>query len=580
MTSTSDCATATSAARERLRWWREYEFWTLLLLVVGVYFTRPTTLSLRGEESRWANIAREMLQSGDFIAPRQQGVVFANRPPLTNWCIALSMTLTGKFDTLTVRLPTLVSTLLTTLMLYALGRNLLSRTGALVAGAAYATMGQVLQLGRHAESEAVLTLFVTASLVGWLACYRRGAAPWIPWCVGYGFAALAGLAKGPQGPVYFFGATWLFCLLFDRAFWRRREHLYGLACFVAVLCIWQVPLIYTAGFRDAMRIWFAETTGHIAIAIPLATRLAHAATFPWEALGCMLPWSVLLFGYGHRSVRDALGDLRRPAQFLAIAMVIGLLPLLIAVHARGRYYMPLYPCAALLAAVVVEVCVVRATQRSLHLVWYRFLKGASLVVGGAALFIAAVSILPNWAEHPFAQPPAVVVGFSLAAVLTLWICRRAWTGESKLMTTRWAALSLAGFCGFAYTTVIVNALLARSGDPRHDVEKAIAKLPAEARLVSFTTIHHLFAFYVADVDGRTIERADPAATTATSNRAWEYFCINSTELPRQLPFQWEQVATVSVDRNYHEQPKEFVLIGRKLPAGEATAQEPSGKFVR
>jgi 4-amino-4-deoxy-L-arabinose transferase-like glycosyltransferase len=579
MTATSDCAAATSAARERLRWWREHEFWALLLLVAGVYFTRPTTLSLRGEESRWGNIAREMLQSGDFIAPRQQGVVFANRPPLTNWCIALSMTITGKFDALTVRLPTLVSTLLTTLMLYVLGRRLLSRTGAIVAGAAYATMGQVLQLGRHAESEAVLTLFVTASLVGWLACYRRGAAPWITWCVGYGFAALAGLAKGPQGPVYFFGASWLFCLLFDRAFWRRREHLYGLACFVAVLCIWQVPLIYTAGFRDAMRIWFAETTGHIAIAIPLATRLAHAATFPWEALGCMLPWSVLLFGYGHRSVRDALGDLRRPAQFLAIAMVIGLLPLLIAVHARGRYYMPLYPCAALLAAMVVEACVVRATERSLHLVWHRFLKGASIVVVGAATFIAALSILPIWAEHPFAQPPAVVVGFSLAAAFTLWICRREWSGESKLTTTRWAALSIAGFCGFAYTAVIVNSLLARSGDPRHDVEQAIAKLPSEARLVSFSTIHHLFAFYAADVDGRTIERADPAATDS-SHQDWEYFCINSTELPRQLPFRWEQVATVSVDRNHHEQPKEYVLIGRKLSTGEAIAQEPSGKFVR
>ena len=71
MTATSDNDSAISATRERLRWWREYEFWALLLLVVGVYFTRPTTLSLRGEESRWGNIAREMLQLGDLIAPRQ-----------------------------------------------------------------------------------------------------------------------------------------------------------------------------------------------------------------------------------------------------------------------------------------------------------------------------------------------------------------------------------------------------------------------------------------------------------------------------------------------------------------------------
>src|SRR4051812_32421489 len=51
---------------------------TLLAVFVSlVYGARLTVQPLVGEETRWATGAREMLATGDWIVPRQQGHVFA-----------------------------------------------------------------------------------------------------------------------------------------------------------------------------------------------------------------------------------------------------------------------------------------------------------------------------------------------------------------------------------------------------------------------------------------------------------------------------------------------------------------------
>src|SRR5438132_6217649 len=66
------------------KWWRRLEWQALLLtgIVAVIYFVRVGDMSIRGEESRWATVATEMLRTGDWVVPRQQGVPFLSRPPL------------------------------------------------------------------------------------------------------------------------------------------------------------------------------------------------------------------------------------------------------------------------------------------------------------------------------------------------------------------------------------------------------------------------------------------------------------------------------------------------------------------
>ena len=109
----------------------------LVLLAAGIYFSRGTALPIRGEESRWARVACEMLETGDWLIPRQQWEAFPDRPPLGNWLIAAAMWLQGGSGLLAVRLPTLLATLLTVVVIYGYSRTFLSPLGSLAAGAAY-----------------------------------------------------------------------------------------------------------------------------------------------------------------------------------------------------------------------------------------------------------------------------------------------------------------------------------------------------------------------------------------------------------------------------------------------------------
>ena len=59
--------------------WREPQVLGLVLLVLAVYFTRIGQPPLRGEESRWSLCAREMLLTGDWIVPHQQGAPHNDR---------------------------------------------------------------------------------------------------------------------------------------------------------------------------------------------------------------------------------------------------------------------------------------------------------------------------------------------------------------------------------------------------------------------------------------------------------------------------------------------------------------------
>src|SRR5262245_41319559 len=94
------------------------EWLALTALVLVCYFARLETVPVCGEESRWANAAREMIATGDWIVPRQQGDVFPERPPLGSWAMAAVGLARGHVGLVAVRLPSACATLLLCWLIY------------------------------------------------------------------------------------------------------------------------------------------------------------------------------------------------------------------------------------------------------------------------------------------------------------------------------------------------------------------------------------------------------------------------------------------------------------------------------
>lgn len=562
----------------RTRVWREPEFWLVLLLALGIYWTRPATLTIRGEESRWANVAREMIERGDWIVPREQGVVFPNRPPLANWAIALSMLAFGDGETFAVRFPALLATLLTSLVIYTCGRSFLNRFGALVAAAGYASMGQVMQIGRHAETEPLFTLFTAGALLGWLACYVQDRRPWVTWTTGYSLAALAALTKGPQGPIYFVASTWLYLLIYDRGFLVRRGHVIGMAAFVAILAAWQVPYYLATDLSATMKIWGGESANRF-VATSSAEALKHLVRFPLEVFNCTLPWSGLLLCFIDRGLRAKLGAAKKPVIFLTLAIVVCIFPLLLAQEARGRYFMPLYPCIALLCGAAAQAALVLNRQAAAQKIWRGAMRLTMVIPIIVATYVVWQSTpSANWLpalRNPTAAQTWPIIALTLVAAAGLiWFCRRAIADSDATQPYRAATQAIvaaAVFYGVAFTGVAVNSLESYSYDTRSDLTRTVGKLPADAKLVSFSLVHHLFAYHLATSSERHVELVPTPTPDAAPRTDWDYFCFNVTEfdpvlLP--LPFAWEQVDVVTVDRNRYDRPRSFVVVGRKLPATE------------
>src|SRR5437763_15140460 len=84
---------------------REWELLALALATAAIYGARLTTLPIRGEETRRAEVAIEMLATGDWVVPRQQGQPFLSRPPLGSYPITALEALLGTDSLLAVRLP-------------------------------------------------------------------------------------------------------------------------------------------------------------------------------------------------------------------------------------------------------------------------------------------------------------------------------------------------------------------------------------------------------------------------------------------------------------------------------------------
>ncbi len=564
-------------------WWARALPWGLLLLVVGIHAVRLPSLPLRGEESRRGRVAVEMAESGDWIVPRQQGEPFLSRPPLQNWIIALFGRFRGEVDLWAVRLPSMLAVALAAMLTYWYARRFLSPIGAFSAGLALATFGQVLELGSLGETESLFMLVVAASILLWHGLRQTGYSPWIYWPLAYALVSLGGLAKGIQSPVFFSLAIGAFLLV--RGAWREllsAPHLIGGGLALAIVWgPWQVFFWQAEGWQTVRAIY----GGDVAMRFEQSDLLAfatHLAVFPLEVFfGCLLPWSLLLLAFVSRSFRTVDEDTRPYLVFLAVAVAATFPTCWLPPGARGRYFMPLYPCLAVLVGAVVDrgaaalADASRGSDRNAF-AWKFFLKAiaALAILASAALPFTGLLIRLSGNHLPpqeIAVAPTVFwVVLSAAAVAigggAYWASRsvRPWSAAV-------GAMSAGLFAAVLWNGPVVQWKLAISERGTEEaVEQVRSLLPADAELVSIGPTDHLFAFYYRDpirlVRWDRLEGAE-----------FEYFCYSTqfSESPpmTELPFSFEIRAVVSCERQKMSDPKRVVVVAKRQSEPKPIAQE-------
>ncbi len=168
-----------------------------------------------------AQIARNMLDSGDWVTARLNGVAYLEKAPLNYWMIAVSYLVFGVHDW-AARLPLALTTVALCWLVARIGAWAFSARAGLYAGLALATCAGLFLFTRILIPDVALTLAVTAALWSLARAVEEGEPHPRRWSLVFWASLGVGfLLKGLIAAVLPAGAALLY-LTFTRQ-WRRQD---------------------------------------------------------------------------------------------------------------------------------------------------------------------------------------------------------------------------------------------------------------------------------------------------------------------------------------------------------------------
>jgi 4-amino-4-deoxy-L-arabinose transferase-like glycosyltransferase len=452
-----------------------HEVLVLVVLLGSLYAVGLGSIGLIDyDEAAYAETARRMVRSGDYLTPRLADEAFFEKPPLLYWLMAAGYGVFG-FNEWGARLPSALATLLTALLLHGLLRRSRRPDAALPTALVFGLGIEVFGLARLALTDAGLTLLTSAVIVmGFLAVTRPGRArPWHIVTAGVA-VGLAILAKGLVGLALPAGILGVFLLIRG----RLREGLRRLAPVRVILVAavvaapWFVLMVRTHGAVRFFEEFFVQH--HVRrFVTPMEGHSGGPLYYVGVILVGFFPWVVLLPHAvknawpqrGSARLEDGgVRDLDRAADLPLFALIWAACTLLffsVSETKLPQYIAPAFPALAVLVGLLWPE--LRRTERSSILHWPgRILAGLSVLLGAIVLalpwlFDIARSSMSADAlkKNPFLPesigwlPPLVALGIGLVAfgVAIAVIGRRTRPARGLLVWGTTALLSLVIWLG-------------------------------------------------------------------------------------------------------------------------------------
>ena len=402
-----------------------------LVLIAGTlyicYFHNLGAIGLVGpDEPRYAWIARDMAETGDWVTPRLYGKPWFEKPVLYYWGAALSFKLFGVSEA-AARLPSAISALLATLALAWLALRLYGAETArwllLLLPTTVGMVGFSHAAAADMPFAGMLTIAMVfaARLLGLLApsssttlsasftCFASFASfasstSFISFCFGL-FLGLAVLAKGPAAIVLSGGAVLLWALFTRR--WRDAFRcLHPVAVFS--FCLTTLPwyILCTRRNPDFFRVFIIEHN----FRRYLTPEFQHVQPFWFYApvlLVCFLPWLPLLLWtlYDLGKLKSALS--RYPVELFLISWVVfTVIFFSISKSKLPGYILPAVPALGLLLA--------RQVARQPK---HPYRLGIAFLVFAVLLFAGAELVHRKPLPHNFENLPRIMTTLLVAEIL-------------------------------------------------------------------------------------------------------------------------------------------------------------------
>lgn len=416
----------------------------LVLVWALAYLPWLGVLDLQFEEPRRVLVAETMLQTGDYWVPQLAGEPYTAKPPMFNWLIAASAAVHGGFSEWSVRFPSALCVVLLALAFVAGARRRLGFWALAFLGAGLVLSPEILAKGRLAEIEPLFMLLTAGSLWPWILLDTAGVRGIRRWVGPLVLVALAYLTKREPAVVFFYLAVGPYLLVRGR--WRELfepGHFAGIGVAALIVGGWLYGMAAATSWTDLWQTLQQEVLERGLANQSAADVITHLLTYPLSVFAAMLPFSALLPLLAAGKVRRQV-TARFDGLFLfCVVAVIANLPVY---WFRGdvavRYFLPMFPFALVVAAMVFDVLSDGYADASAAVRRYLGISGWGLGLTAALLAVLLVvsAALPRFIDgHEALLPAVVAVGIAVAGFAVLPWLRRSY---SRAPLPAWFAISL------------------------------------------------------------------------------------------------------------------------------------------
>ena len=326
--------------------WRQYEGWVAggFILVSGfILFFNLWGRSLENHDYlRYAEVAREMIRSGDWVVMRLNGEVYLNKPPLLFWLIAIPSSIHGSVTPFLARLPVTFSAWIGLLVVFLWGKRVYGTSlVGLISGGILLSSYQYFTQARMAKTDMLFCVLVLLVLYFFFLGYEKTSGRrWLCFGLSFFFMGLGTLAKGPFVFLAAFPCLAFFLIKEGKAgVLLERGFILGYAIFLMTVLPWVILYIQRFGVDQSLAYLKAAT---------YQSRQAPFYFYFYEIWGQFAPWSLLLPLLGFFVWKERLRIWRSPESLFLLWFLLLFVFLTLYKVRVSRYLLPALPPLALM----------------------------------------------------------------------------------------------------------------------------------------------------------------------------------------------------------------------------------------
>lgn len=321
----------------------KYCLWFMLLLLGPALFYNLGLIGIMADEPTRANVAMEMMYSGNYLVSKITDVYYYKKPPLFNWVLVILYQITGSKSEFITRLAAVIPLLLFALRLFVIVRKQLNTEVALLVAFISITYGRMLFYDSMLGHIDILYAWITFESFYWLYMdYHKGKI-FLLFLSFYAFHAVGFMLKGLTSLA--FPVLTLLAMGFHQ---RQFKWLFTIKHIAAAVVAFTPVFLFFWLYSLENSIWgwvdqlWDQSRQRTVLDKTLWESIQHLFTFPLDQFMHLAPWSLLtVFLFRNQAIKKLK---QQPfLMYLFWVLVLNILPYWASPGYYPRYLFMLYP---------------------------------------------------------------------------------------------------------------------------------------------------------------------------------------------------------------------------------------------